>query len=118
MITVTNKIVPDTAIGNYLRTLVNQFFKILPMRESNEPSLKEHMRSLQAEIIGFGGLFLKLKDDSMLVSLISILQYLIDNDCSVTVVKREVFKAITICNKLRDKYCSKGVSPDGCVEHV
>ena len=83
--------IPTEMVGNYLGGLVNQFFKILPIKESGEPSLNEFMRYL--------------KYDSMYMALLSILQYLIDNDCDTPVVKREVFKAISICKKLREKYC-------------
>ena len=102
MMTVTGYSLPDEMIGNYLGGLVNQFFKILPIKESGEPSLKEFMRSLQLELIGFRDLMVELKNDSMYVSLLSILQYLIDNDCDVAVVRREVFKAISICKKLKE----------------
>ena len=33
-------------VSNYLGGLVNQFFKILPIKESGEPSLNEFMWSL------------------------------------------------------------------------
>lgn len=92
--------IPTEMVGNYLGGLVNQFFKILPIKESGEPSLNEFMRSLQVELLGHKGLMRYLKYDSMYMALLSILQYLIDNDCDTPVVKREVFKAISICKKL------------------
>ena len=52
-----------------------------------------------------------LHDDRDYVSLLAILQYLIDNpETSVHTVKREVFRAISICNKLRAKYFAEQVS--------
>ncbi len=101
--------IPAEMVGNYLGGLVNQFFKILPIKESGEPSLNEFMRSLQAELIGCKGLMRCLNYDSMYMTLLSILQYMIDTDCDTQVVKREVFKAISICKKLRKKYYDKGV---------
>ena len=109
MKTVSGSEIPDMLVGNYLSGLINQFFKILPIKESGEPSLKEFMRSLQLELIGCKGLIEKLSYDSMFLSLISILQYMIDEDCDVPTVKREVFKAIRICKKLRQKYCGEEV---------
>ena len=38
---------PDQLLCHYLDTLVAQFYKILPMRESEEPTVKEFMSSLQ-----------------------------------------------------------------------
>ena len=94
-----------TVLNNYLRPLVNLFFKILPIWESGESSLDTYMRSLQAELLGCKELVEAIHEDPMFLSLISILQYLIDTpSCPTPVVKREVFKAISICNKLKAKY--------------
>ena len=92
-------------LNNYLHTLINLFFKILPIWESGESSLDTYMRSLQAELLGCKELVEAIRDDPMFLSLISILQYLIDTpSCPTPIVKREVFKAISICNKLKAKY--------------
>ena len=97
--------VDDWAFANYVRNLVNQFFKILPIREKEEPSLITYMESLQMELLGCEALVEAINGDPLFLSLTSILQYLIDNpDSSVTVFKREVFKAISICNKLKARY--------------
>lgn len=109
MMTITGINIPDKMLDNYLDALINQFFKILPIRESGEPSLKEYMRSLQVEMLGCKSLIEQLHNDHMYLTLLSILQYLIDNDCEIPVVKREVFKAISICKKLRQKYCGEGM---------
>ena len=91
----------------YLRNLVNRFFKILPMRESKETSLVEYMKSLQLELIGCSELVIVIHWDPDYVTLLSILQYLINNpEAPVHVFKREVFKAITICNKLKARYAA------------
>lgn len=97
-------------LRNYFKTLIDSYFKILPMKESNTPTLEAYMHSLQIEMIGCHELIEAIKDDAMYLSLLSILQYFIDNpDCKVSVVKREVFKAITLCNKLVLKYTDKEV---------
>lgn len=97
-------------LNNYFRALINLFFKILPIWESGESSLETYMRSLQAELLGCKELIEAIHDDPLFLSLISILQYLIDNpSLQVTTVKREVFRAISICNKLKARYA---VPPD------
>lgn len=101
--------VPNKMFKNYLTTLVDQFFKILPLKEDGEPSLNEYLRSLQLELIGCHDLIVALKNDAMFLRLICILQYLIENDCDIPVVKREVFKAIATCKKLQEKYFGKEV---------
>lgn len=98
-------------LQNYFKNLVNQFFKILPMRENNEESLITYMQSLQVELIGCKELIPDVRENSHYLSLLSILQYLIDNpDCSLHVVKREIFRAISICNKLKSVYANVEVS--------
>ena len=58
---------PDQLLFHYLDTLVAQFYKILPMRESEEPTVKEFMSSLQVELIGVKGVI-----ESLDLSLIHI----------------------------------------------
>lgn len=92
-------------LNNYLTSLVNCFFKILPMRESGEKSVDKYIKSLQAELLGCRGLVQILNDDSRYLSLLSILQYLSDNpELPVETVKREVFKGIRLCNALKERY--------------
>ena len=97
---------------NHLRALVNRFFKILPMRENSgdhiEESLTTYMRSFQAELLGCKGLICEIQNDESYLTLIAILQFLIDNpDTTVRTVRREVFKAISLCNKLIAQYVSE-----------
>lgn len=99
--TVNGTPVAAELLQNYFKNLVNQFFKILPIRESGEASLPVYMASLQAELLGCQGLVTWLRNDASYLTLLAILQYLIDNpSCTVREVKREVFKAISICNRL------------------
>lgn len=92
-------------LKDYFRTLINLFFKILPIWESGESSIDTYMRSLQAELLGCRELIEAIHGDPLFLSLISILQYLIDNpSLDVSVVKREVFRSISICNKLKTRY--------------
>ena len=80
--------------------------RMIELREKNGKSQAE-----MAELIGCKELIAAIHEDPLFMSLISILQYLIDNpSCSVKVVKREVFRAISICNKLKARYAvSEGV---------
>lgn len=103
-------------LSNYFKTLVNQFFKILPMREDNEESLQTYIEELQEELIGFSKLFGGIFEyDQSFISLISILQYMIDHpDCKVITTRRKVFRAISICNRLKAKFGEGGVSDGRC----
>lgn len=92
-------------LKNYFKKLVNSFFKILPMRENQETSLDKYLRSLQRELIGCQSLIVAIHEDSLYLTLLSILQYMIDHpDCSMKEVRRDVFRAISICNQLEATY--------------
>lgn len=112
MITDTKAGIPIDAeiLRNYFKRLVNLFFKILPMRENSEDSLVIYMQSLQVELLGCKNLIIAIQNDSDYLTILSILQYLIDNpECNIAKVKREVFRAISICNKLQSKFIPREV---------
>lgn len=110
MMTSRNIELPLQLIQKYIKALIGQFYKILPIKESGEPSLNKYMESLQRELIGCQMLIEALNYDELYLSLLAILQFLIENECDINTVKCEVFKAISICKKLHRKYCSEGVS--------
>ena len=92
-------------LHNYFRNLVNHFFKILPIRESGEKTIAVYLESLKAEMLGCNNLIESIHNDASYLTLISILQYFIDNpDCDLSEVRREVFRAIRICNKISERY--------------
>lgn len=97
------------AMYNYLTVLVNRIFKILPIREQDDDSLPIYLQSLLAEVLGYGCLVCDMKNDPDFITMIAVLQYLADHtSIDVKNVRREVFKAISICNKLKSKYCAGG----------
>lgn len=100
-----NNLVTYRDVYRYLQTLVDHFFKILPMWEDGEPTLPSYLQSFQIELSGCGKIIGAYIPDASYVSLLSILQYFIDNpECNVSVVRREVFHAISICNGMRNRY--------------
>lgn len=106
--TVTGVPMDAKVLENYLGALINLFFKILPIKESGEESLDTYMRSLQIELIGCKELIEALREDALFLTLLAILQYLIDHPTAeVPTVRREVFRAISVCNKLRKRYVAQ-----------
>lgn len=104
IMTVCGDMISKKYLGNYVSSLVNCFYKILPMREDGEPSLQLYMEGLRRELIGCGGLIPALGEESMYITLLCILQSFIDHpDMAVADVKRDVFRAITICKNLSGK---------------
>lgn len=99
-------------LHNYFKRLVNHIFKILPMRENNEETLFSYIESLQLELLGCQSFISQLKVDPDYLTILSILQYLIDRpDCSIRQVKREVFHAISLCDNLQKRFLTEEVSP-------
>lgn len=95
----------QNSLKNYFQYLVDHFFKILPMKEQQEGTLPKYLESLKSEIIGFSKLFEKTDCNAASITLLSILQWMIsDPDAEVSAVRREVFHAISICNKLKTMY--------------
>ena len=98
-------------VSNYFNALVDHFFKILPMREEGVSSLPMYIRSLQIELFGCQSFILPMSTNGDYLSLLSILQYFIDHpDTDISDVKREVFRAISICKKLKGLYCCDEVT--------
>lgn len=95
---------------NYFRNLVNQIYKILPMRENETVSLGKYIWRLEAELVGGQSLIESVRSDAYYGSLVNILQYLSDHahECSVEQVKQLVFEGISICEKLQTRYAGGG----------
>lgn len=103
---------------NYFRSLVNRFFKILPIWEGGDGSVSLYMDALRSELLGCESIVLAIRNDGEYLSLISILQDLIDHpEYEHDKVRRSVFSSISICNKLIARYFAE-VSSDGSVETV
>lgn len=100
-------IIPDKLQEKYFSSLVNKFFKILPLKETNDSGLIIYMKGLQRELTGCFSLLPTSDCDPSVMDLLGILQYHIEHDkCDVKEVRRDVFRAISICNKLRDRHCA------------
>lgn len=95
-------------VRNYFNNLVGLYFKILPLYEKQEKSLLTYMENLRDELEGCHHIMAATNDDPLFLSLISILQYLIDElddtDCSVKIFRQKVFNGISVCNKLAARY--------------
>lgn len=105
MMTVYDVEISDRMASKYLKTLVNRFYKILPLKEDEEDSLQPYLDSLLREMLGLHDLISLLKDDDRYLTLLSMVQYFISHETSVSEVRTEVFRAISILKKLQEKYC-------------
>ena len=104
MMTKYNIEISNRLYYNRLGNLINQFYKILPIKESGEPTLEKYMEGLLRELLGTSELIEALEYDAQYMSLVAILQYMIDHECDVSIVRSDVFKAIGILKRMREKY--------------
>lgn len=101
MITSSGEEINEELLGSYFRTLVNRFFKILPIREDGDQTLPTYLKTLQVELFGLRSLIPDVGNDPMFLTLLSVLQYFRDTpDAPVEDVRREVFRTINICKKI------------------
>lgn len=96
--------IPGQMIVNRLKKLTNQFYKILPLKESGVETLPNYMQSLLREMLGASELIAALQYDGIYLSLLSILSFLISNDCDVDTVRCDIFKALSLIKKITEKY--------------
>lgn len=104
MVVTNYGLIPDKLFDNYLKFLVSKFFKILPIYETEKDTLEEYLSSLLIELSGNKSLIVELKNDPNFLSLLGTIQYLISEEYSHAVCKKEVFKCIKIVEKLQEKY--------------
>lgn len=100
---------PEAAFHNYFKYMINKIYKILPMKEEGCKTLTTYLESLKVEMMGSYSLYRQLMEEPQFMSALNIVEYLIDNDVSVEVCKREVFKAIRHIEAVNKKYFAKEV---------
>jgi len=78
-------------------------FRVLVITRLN--TLKIHLESLKIELLGSQGLVSKIKTDAQFIRLLTTIQFFIsENNIEHCVLRREVFKCISIIEKLQKKY--------------
>ena len=107
MIQVNYDAISDEFFVNYLNFLISKVFKILPISEQEPDTLRDYLDSLILELKGSQSLIIKIKHDANFVSLLAILQYFTENECSHKVIKKETFRAINIIQGIQRKYLEK-----------
>lgn len=88
----------------FLNSLTGKIFKILPLKEKNDGGyavhFEDYLDSLLMEIIGACDTFSELGKSTEFLAVINTMQYISQNEVSVKVCKREVFKMIGLVNKI------------------
>lgn len=92
--------VTDRLFENYLDRLVPRFFKIMALNDDKNPTLNDYLKRMQRELTGSKNLINVLNDDARFMTLISTLQFFIDNG----VVNSDVKNCISISQELKRYY--------------
>lgn len=101
MIQVKYGLLPQEMFCNYFDFLIGKTFKILPMKEEGNKTLKLYLESFQRELIGNQQLFTYLIDEPRFISVLSSIQFLINENYSTDICRKEVFKCIHILEDIK-----------------
>lgn len=104
MIEVKYGMLPKENFCKYFEFLINKTYKILPLKEENSDTLKSYLESYQRELIGNMDLIPLLVDEPRFITVLNTMQFLISEEYSDKVCKREVFKCIHILEAIKEKY--------------
>lgn len=104
-------------VVQYLDSLINRAFKILPLYEESNEGLFVYIQSLIYEVYGIRYVIKELGASSDYVMLLAILESLSDDaimidDRKKEIVKREVFKCIDLIKKIKSADYNGGESYD------
>lgn len=100
--------VNDVLVAGYFSSLVNRVFKILPIKEREEKTLETYLDSLSMELLGCKSLIPSLGDDGAYLSILASIRYIHDNpDLPLPIVRREVFRTISVCKKIEGRYAAE-----------
>ena len=108
MIEVKYGLLPKENFCRYFKFLINKTYKILPLKEENSDTLKSYLESYQRELIGNMDLVPMLVKEPKFITVLNTIQYLISEEYSDKVCKREVFKCIRILEEINEKYFKEG----------
>ena len=108
MIEVKYGLLPKENFCRYFEFLINKTYKILPLKEEKSDTLKSYLESYQRELIGNMDLVPLLVDEPKFITVLNTMQFLISEEYSDKICKREVFKCIRILEEINEKYFKEG----------
>ena len=110
MIEVKYGMLPKEYFCRYFEFLINKTYKILPLKEERSNTLKSYLESYLRELIGNKELIPLLINEPKFITVLNTLQFLISEEYSNRVCKKEVFKCIRILEEINNKYFKEGDS--------
>ena len=101
------------SIVSYLDAITGRVFKILPMKEQElrgfDVYLRDYLSSLAIEMVGASTTFACLGLDSDYIAVVNTVNGLASADNDVIQIKREVFKALNLLNKIAERFGGEGL---------
>lgn len=104
MIEVNYGALPKESFCNYFNFLINKTYKILPMKEEGSKTLKAYLESFLRELVGNQKLVSTLVNEPQFITVLNTIQYLISEEYTIDVCRKEVFKCIRILEHINKKY--------------
>ena len=99
------KELPMEAEERYLHALVGKLFKLLPIREEGDPAtFTAYAQGLQRELSGCESVLRRVACDQDWVSILAVLANIIDGDIAFVPFRRDVFRMISLCEKLISRH--------------
>lgn len=97
-------VIDDKVVKKYLQNTVDKIFKILPLYEEKNKTLKAYIGSLIIELKGFVSVYgsVGVSEYISVISTLEGLYNMVEEKDRQPVVKREVFKCIETINKIHD----------------
>lgn len=96
------------SIQNYLDAITGRVFKILPMKEQElrgfSVFLSDYLSSLAIEMVGASMTFDCLGIDPDYIAVVNTVNGLAKTDSDVCQIKREVFKALNLLNRISGRF--------------
>jgi len=106
MIHTKYKPISEQLCENYMSILIDGIFKILPLKEENNPTVEEYISSLISEMVGFKNIVDVINNDGRYLKVICSLESIM-NCTNIVFCKKEIFKCINIIDKLKYKYFAR-----------
>jgi len=90
----------DKSTKLFLKSLIGEVYKILPMKESNDEGLSYYLDSLCIQLLGGLESFSELKRCNKYISILNVIQFFRINEYDTRTCKREVLKCTNLLEKL------------------
>lgn len=91
--------IPKENYINYFERLIGKTYKILALKEEECPTLNIYIESLLYELIGQKKVTYQLRDETSLITIISLLEQLKYEDEHI-IIKQKVFKIIKLIKNI------------------